>query len=108
MPSDLPDVLSFILLERSFFSLLSHCDGVVLRWDWLWALGVGGFLQWTLEKGDCCLRPFLCCPVLTAGCVYPRSFLPKVLQPRRTLPFCSCELRCGGSQCTGAPFLQAC
>lgn len=96
-PPYLLDMLSFILLERSLFFLLSDCDGVMLRWDWLWGLGVGEFLQQTLEKGDqCLLTSFLCCPVLTAGCIY--SFLPKVLQPRCALPSCPCELHCGSSQ----------
>lgn len=55
MPSYLLDMLSFILLDRSLLFLLSDCDGVMLRWDWLWGLGVGEFLQQTLEKGDQCL-----------------------------------------------------
>lgn len=37
-------------------------------------------------------------PTLTAGCVYPPSFLLEVLQPRCALPSCSCELLCGSSQ----------
>lgn len=65
----------------------------MLGWDWLWEL-VGFSSRLWRKEIDAYIRSF----VLTAGRVYPRSFLPEVLQPRCTLPLCFCELRCGSSQ----------